>query len=107
VLGAGRARARSVLYMFNEDEVKHAGQKQQQQSKKHTQRKLGWPARIRIRILQLTLIVISDAQLDTRAALNAHAGVGCVCAGRAYSNKRNTWAGRPNCRLIKMFNIVT
>jgi len=46
VLGAGRARARSVL--FNEDEVKHAGQKQQQQqSKKHTQRKLelGWPAR--------------------------------------------------------------
>jgi len=35
VLGAGRARAWSVL--FNEDEVKHAGQKQQQQqSKKHT-----------------------------------------------------------------------
>ena len=40
MLGAGRARARSVL--FNEDEVKHAGQ---QQSKKHTQSKLGWPDR--------------------------------------------------------------
>ena len=30
---------------------------------------------------------LSDAQLDTRAALTAHAGVGCVCAGRAYSTK--------------------
>jgi len=38
VLGAGRRGRGSVL--FNEDEVKHAGQKQQQQqqSKKHTQR---------------------------------------------------------------------
>jgi hypothetical protein len=35
MLGAGRARARSVL--FNEDEVKHAGQ---QQSKKHTKKAL-------------------------------------------------------------------
>ena len=41
-LGAGRARV-----LFNKDEVKHAGQKQQQQqSKKHTQRKLGWPNRV-------------------------------------------------------------
>jgi hypothetical protein len=39
------ARARSVL--FNEDEVKHAGQKQQRQSKKHThnncKEQIGWP----------------------------------------------------------------
>jgi hypothetical protein len=30
---------------------------------------------------------LSDAQLDTRAAPNGHAGVGCVCAGRAHSTK--------------------
>jgi len=37
VLGAG--------VLFNEDEVKRAGQQQQQQqqSKKHTKKKSGWP----------------------------------------------------------------
>jgi len=40
VPGAGRARSD----LFNEDEVKHAGQKQQQPSKKHTHKeKIGWP----------------------------------------------------------------
>jgi len=38
-------------------------------------------------------LVLSGARLGTRAARNAHAGAGSVCAGRAYSMKlrqRNT-----------------
>jgi len=33
---------------------------------------------------------LSDAQLDTRAALNAHVGVVCVCAGRACARAYST-----------------
>ena len=77
MLGAGRARV-----LFNKDEVKHAGQKQQQQQSKKTHTKKNPACTLsgeshRPRRLYK---VISDAQLDTRAALNAHVGVGCVCA---------------------------
>ena len=33
--------------------------------------------------------VFSDARLDTRAALGAHAGAGGACAGRVHSTKLN------------------
>ena len=51
--------------LFNEDEVKHAGLKQQQQSKKHTQRKLGWPDRAK------KLLIRSPVQHTQRSVLSA------------------------------------
>jgi len=57
VLGAGRAR--SVL--FNEDEMKHARQEQQQQLKKHTHKeRLGWPNR-EMKLMQGLFSLISDS----------------------------------------------
>jgi len=60
-----------------------------------------WPSLIITIYMTITVLhtVISDAQLDTRAALNAHVGVGCVCAGRAYSTK--LLPGMQGCKQTK------